>query len=148
MHPDDLAAHLEHELSSQKFQTMLNEDTFLVAETQAELVGFVQFGRAELDTAWLAEPTELRPNDGYIERLYVRAAQQRCGVGSELLKAALGHPRLCNSRTIYLDVWAENQGAVRFYARHGFVKVGALPFYAAATGEKIGVDDIMARRRV
>ena len=145
MHPDDLAAHLEHKLSLERFQEVPNEHAFLVAETDGDLVGFVQFGPAELDAAWLTEPVELRPDDGYLERLYVRAAHQNRGVGSELLSAALRHPRLGGCHTVFLDVWAENAGAVRFYARHGFVTVGALPFYAAASGEKIGVDDLMAR---
>ncbi len=147
MHSDDLVAHLERELSLERFQEMLGEYAFLVAETDGELVAFVQFGPAELDAAWLSEPVELRPGDGYLERLYVRAAYQNRSVGSGLLSAALGHPRLCDCQTVFLDVWAENAGAVRFYARHGFVKVGALPFYAASTGEKIGVDDLMARSR-
>ncbi len=147
MHPDDLAAHLEHELSLERFQKMLGEHVFLVAETDGDLVGFVQFGPAELDAAWLTEPVELRPGDGYLERLYVRTAYQNRGVGSELLRAALGHPRLGGCQTVFLDVWAENAGAARFYARHGFVKVGELPFYAALSGEKIGVDDLMARSR-
>ena len=147
MHPDDLAAHLEHELSSEKFWEMLHEDMFLLAETGEEIVGFLQSGQADLDAAWLTEPVELRPGDGYLERLYVRAAYQNRGVGSALLKAALEHPKLCDCRTVFLDVWAENAGAVRFYARHGFVKGGELPFYAASTGEKIGVDDLMARRQ-
>lgn len=146
MPPDDLAAHLEHELSHQKFRMLLVEDTFLLAETSGELVGFVQFGNAELDAAWLTEPVELRPGDGYLERLYVRATHRNRGVGSELLRAALAHPRLGVCKTVFLDVWAENAGAVRLYARHGFVKVGELPFQAAVTGEKIGVDDLMARR--
>ena len=145
MHPDDLAAHLERELSPKRFQEMLGEYAFLVAETDGELVGVVQFGQAELDAAWLTEPVELRPDDGYLERLYVRAAHQNRGVGTALLRAALEHLRLCDCHTVFLDVWAENAGAVRFYARHGFVKVGALPFYAASTGEKVGTDDLMAR---
>lgn len=146
-HPDDLAAHLERELSLERFQEMLGEHAFLVAEMDGELVGFVQFGNAELDAVWLTEPITLEPGDGYLERLYVRAAHQNCGVGSALLRTALEHPRLCECHTVFLDVWAENTGAVRFYARHGFVKVGELPFYAASTGEKVGVDDLMARRQ-
>lgn len=147
MRPEALAAHLGDNLSPAQFGEMLREDTFLVAETGGELVGFVQFGGAELDAAWLAESVELEPGDGYLERLYVRAAHQNRGVGSALLGAALEHPRLRGCRTVFLDVWAENAGAVRLYARHGFVKVGELPFYAATTGEKIGVDDLMARRQ-
>lgn len=147
MPPGELAAHLERTLSPERLREMLAEDTFVVAETGGQLVGFVQFGPAELDAAWLAEPVELRPDDGYLERLYVRAAHQNRGVGSALLGAALEHPRLRGCRTVFLDVWAENAGAVRLYARHGFVKVGELPFYAATTGEKIGVDDLMARRQ-
>ena len=146
MRPEDLAAHLGDNLSPTQFDRLLREDTFLVAEAGGELVGFVQFGKAELDAAWLTEPATPQPGDGYLERLYVRAAHQNRGVGSDLLRAALAHPRLRGCKTVFLDVWAENHGARRLYARHGFVKVGELPFYAA-TGEKIGVDDLMARRQ-
>jgi len=46
--PSDLAAHLERNLSAKNFERILDEDTVLVTEVDDHLVGFVQFGGADM----------------------------------------------------------------------------------------------------
>lgn len=142
----DLAAHVDHELSAARMSKMLREDTFLVACAGTDRIGFVQFGKVDLDETFITQPVKIEPSDGQVRRLYVQATFQNRGVGTRLMDAALNHSRLRNSRTVYIDVWEENGGAQRLYERCGFVKVGEKPFYVAS-GEKTGTDYILARSK-
>jgi GNAT superfamily N-acetyltransferase len=55
-----------------------------------------------------------------IRHAYVRTANQRCGIGAQLL----GHLRQLTTRPILIGTWAETPWAIRFYSRHGFEPVG------------------------
>lgn len=80
-----------------------------LAESGARLIGFASAGAG-------------RDNDVDIEleltALYVRAAWWGTGVGSALLREAIG------DRAAYLWVLAANDRAIRFYERHGFALDG------------------------
>ena len=142
----DLTAHLDSELSAEQIGKMLREDIFLIACAKADFIGFVQFGKVDLDERLITQPMKIRPSDGQVRRLYVQAAYQNRVVGTQLLDAALNHCRLRISMTVYIDVWKDNNGAQRLYERYGFVKVGEKPFYVAS-GEKTGVDYILSRSK-
>src|SRR5262245_32390702 len=85
MSAPDLAAHLEKNLSTEKIAEMLAADTFLLAEADGRMVGYVQFGRCDFEQADQATDQELR-------RLYVLAEYQNRGVGTQLIEAALEQP--------------------------------------------------------
>ena len=138
----DLAAHLMSNLTPERFRKMLREDVFLLAQLEGETVGFVQFGDAHIDDSNLSEPLQIDLGDKEIRRLYVSAAFQSCGVGSKLMDAALTS---LAGKTVSLDVWEDNAGAIRFYKRYGFERVGARAF-RAASGETTGLDLILVRR--
>src|SRR5438067_3075427 len=59
----DLAAHLQKNLSSESFSRSLNNDAILLAEVGGRLIGYAQFGAANVDGA--------RDGDQEIRRLYV-----------------------------------------------------------------------------
>ena len=136
--PVDLAAHLEKNLSPKNFERMLEEDTYLVAETDTHMLGFVQFGRGNLETDSSAT-LELR-------RLYVLADYQNKGIGTRLMNAALESPQVKNAASIFLDVWEHNPGAQRFYARYGFVVTGKREF-VVESGAETSCDLIMVRHQ-
>jgi RimJ/RimL family protein N-acetyltransferase len=54
--------------------------------------------------------------------LYVKPGYQGKGIGSELLRKTLAW--WGNDEDIYITVVSYNQAAIRFYERHGFVKIG------------------------
>ena len=138
--PEDLAAHLANNLAPANIARFIAEDVVLVAEAGGRLVGFVQFGTAGPEYA----PQSSR--DQELRRLYVRAESQNQGAGTLLMQAALAHPQLRHAPAIYLDVWEHNQGAQRFYRRHGFEVIGTRQF-EVESGAETSLDLIMARDR-
>ena len=66
--------------------------------------------------------------DGEIKRLYVLKHAQNGGAGSRLFRTMLDWLERDGPRTLWIGVWSENLGAQRFYARHGFGKVGEYEF--------------------
>ncbi len=71
---------------------------------------------------------DVTPADGELKRLYVLAQAQNGGWGGKLFQAALDWLQRDGPRTLWISVWSENLGAQRFYARHGFAKVGEYAF--------------------
>ena len=138
--PSDLAFHLQNNLSDAYFRAAADVDVFLIAEIDARLAGYAQFGAIEIPARGAS------PGDQELRRLYVEPAFQGSGIGRRLLDAALAHPRLTGAPNVFLDVWDENGGARRLYERYGFAVVGAHTF-AVASGAASTRDLIMVRRQ-
>lgn len=68
------------------------------------------------------------PADGELKRLYVLADWQAHGWGARMMDEAMAWLLRDGPRPLWLGVWSENQGAQRFYARYGFVRVGSYEF--------------------
>ena len=66
---------------------------------------------------------EWRPGCVYLARLYLRTAVQGQGIGAAVLRELLAQARAAG-RGVELQVLKVNIGAQRFYARHGFERVG------------------------
>ena len=75
-----------------------------IAEQDGEIVGF-----AARDGAWL-------------EHLYVKVGCTGRGIGSELLQVVMGEAKLVTP-VLRLYTFQRNEGARRFYERHGFAAV-------------------------
>ena len=88
-----------------------------VAEHDGAVVGFV----------WCVERGAFA-RSGYIPLIGVRQGLTGVGVGAELLAYAEGYLGR-NSPDVFLTVSDFNQAAQRFYQKHGYVQVGALPDY-------------------
>ena len=124
--PEDAARELADRRSEAFLAATSEERTTLVAEVDGRLVGYVQLG------------------DGRLHRLYVESALQGQGLGRQLLDAALRHPRLAAATEVALQVWEENERAVRLYESIGFERVGTTRFTVGATELE---DLVMVRRR-
>lgn len=133
----DLKAHLNRHLLPEHFLRMLERDVVLVAAVGERLIAYVQFGAAEKSVG--------EERDQELRRLYVDSTFQNKGYGTMLMDAALNHPQMRNG-DIFLDVWEHNQGAQRFYERHGFVVIGSQSF-EVESGAETSRDLIMVRRR-
>lgn len=116
------ASELEEGRSGAYFANALTEKTILVADENGVLLGYVQFGEVTIPEV------EVQTGDQSVHRLYVDSALQGRGLGRALLEAALQHPRLAKASRVFLDVWGENERAVRLYESFGFQRVGTTRF--------------------
>lgn len=64
-----------------------------------------------------------------LERIYVAKKYQGKQIGARMLHEAIKLGSELNKTYIWLGVWQKNEGAVRFYEKHGFVKFGTHPYY-------------------
>lgn len=88
-----------------------HEDTIAVAEARDGLVGFYHFiPRVREATAWL----------NYIG---VLPAYCRSGIGAQLLRDYEERAAGMGFRRAELDVLRENRNAIRFYEKHGYVRL-------------------------
>jgi ribosomal protein S18 acetylase RimI-like enzyme len=92
-------------------------------------VGFALAGFCKLPVA------NLEPTAGELRQLYVRSAYQKQRLGTLLFDAAVDWLE-ARYAPLYIGVWSENYGAQRFYARHGFVKVGEYGFPVGKTVDR------------
>ncbi|MFB6221685.1 MAG: N-acetyltransferase family protein [Halolamina sp.] len=86
---------------------------FVARAADGRLAGFVQFAPEE-------GSYEQDVERGVVENLYVRPEHRGEGVGSELLARAEQALLDAGADRVGLEVLADNEGARRFYARHGY----------------------------
>lgn len=93
-----------------------------VAERNGSMIGFV-IGRA-------------MAGEAEILTIAVAADAQRAGVGTALLRAAMGNARRHGARTMYLEVAADNGPAAALYSGAGYIEVGRRRGYYARVGSR------------
>jgi ribosomal protein S18 acetylase RimI-like enzyme len=113
----DMKKYLAENFSDEKMRKELSnpESKFFIAWDDKNPAGYlkVNFGQAQ---------TELKDSDSLeIERIYVKNAYQGKKVGQILFEKSLEIAQIRRNRYIWLGVWEENQKAIRFYEKNGFV---------------------------
>ena len=116
--PDNLQKYLDEKFSIDKLTEELNNpySTFYFAQLGEEVIGFLKtnIGNAQ---------TELKDLNAFeIERIYVLQAFHGKQVGQLLMNKAIEEARKTTCSYIWLGVWEENDRAIRFYTKNGFVK--------------------------
>lgn len=119
---EDMAAHLAKVRANADIVAPVENQTILVAEADGAVVGWVEFGDVVIPEV------DVRPGDQELRRLYVETAHQGLGIGRQLMTAALAHPRLAAARRVFLQVWEQNEKAIRLYESLGFRSVGTTTF--------------------
>jgi ribosomal-protein-alanine acetyltransferase len=120
-------------------------DAEAILGIQAESPEIAQWSRASYErlaeeqmAGWVAEVNEsisgfitVRQLAGDIEilNLAVRRDARRQGVGVLLLDTVASQGKESHVKKIYIEVRASNEGARKFYARHGFRETGRRPRY-------------------
>ncbi|BGE83238.1 GNAT family N-acetyltransferase [Staphylococcus petrasii] len=85
----------------------LEEQLFLVAEEEEEIVGFANF---------------IYGKELYLSAHYVHPESQHKGYGTSLLEKGLEHFQ-DKYDVVYLEVDNKNEGAIKYYQNHGFAIV-------------------------
>jgi ribosomal protein S18 acetylase RimI-like enzyme len=127
--PEDLQYFLEHSYSPEAQRASLSDaaNAMWLLEDDGVAVGHAFAG-----VCGLPHP-EVREGDGELKRLYLLARAHNAGWGAKLFQTALDWLQRGGPRTLWIGVWSENLGAQRFYARHGFEKVGEYEFPVGMT---------------
>ena len=111
--------------------------TFLMASDGGADVGFAKLVESQAPVCVDGPaPVEL-------ERIYVASDRTGAGIGAPLLEGTMTVARDIGFQTLWLGVWEHNEGAIRFYRRHGFREIGTIPF---TLGDENQTDIVMARR--
>jgi diamine N-acetyltransferase len=122
-------AHQARELADPDIST-------IVAESEAELVGFAQL------RAGRAPPSVAGPDPVELQRFYVDRPWQGRGIAQALMEAVRNEAVRRGAGTLWLGVWERNDRARGFYRKCGFVDVGSQPFLLGTDRQ---TDRIMCR---
>ena len=122
--PADLAAFLAEAYAVKRQRTILAHPDYAVwlLEQGGEAVGHAAAG-----PCGLPHP-DVAPGDGEIKRLYLLQGHQGGGNGTRMMDTIMAWLLQGGPRTLWVGAWSENLGAQRFYARHGFDRVGEYIF--------------------
>jgi GNAT superfamily N-acetyltransferase len=137
--PQDMAAYLARSFGPERQAAELADPgtTFLIAEAEAETVGYARLKLGPAPACIVAE----RPAE--IVRLYAVAGWIGRGVGAALMRACLERAARLMCDVVWLDVWERNPRAIAFYRRWGFADVGTQDF---VLGSDVQHDLLMQKR--
>lgn len=126
--PQDLAVFLE-ETYSQRAVAGEIADPAIIHQLAADTPGGPLTGYCKLrHPSWYAGHSDAT-NPIALGQLYCHPTRTGEGIGAALMDWALAEARGRGADAIQLSVWAENQGAQRFYARYGFAKIADIDFW-------------------
>ncbi|MEM1147480.1 MAG: GNAT family N-acetyltransferase [Pseudomonadota bacterium] len=91
-------------------------------------------------TSAVEAPTQGRPGDIELKRIYVFSKYHGTGTGRDLMLKALAHAREIGAKRMLLGTYDQNHRAVAFYQRAGFEKVGERRF---SVGSQVFNDIVM-----
>lgn len=137
--PEHLNAYLERAYNLDQLEQELTNrfsQFFFVYITQ-EVAGYLKVNIDE------AQSEAMGADSLEVERIYVKKKFQKHGVGKQLLNKALEIALEQKKKKIWLGVWEENENAIAFYQKKGFVQTGAHSFYM---GDDEQVDLIMTKK--
>nr|WP_294931263.1 GNAT family N-acetyltransferase [uncultured Flavobacterium sp.] len=137
---ENMKSYVEEGFSNEKLTAELNDKNseFYFAILDSKVIGYlkINFGESQ---------TELKDNKALeIERIYVSKEFHGKSVGQLLYDKAIEIANQKNSEYVWLGVWEENQRAINFYKKNGFVEFDKHIF-------KLGNDeqtDIMMRLKL
>ena len=136
--PEHLNAYLERAYNlDQLEQELANRSSqFFFVYLAQEIAGYLKVNSDE------AQSEAMGADSLEVERIYVKKKFQKHGLGKQLLNKALEIALKQKKKKIWLGVWEENENAIAFYQKKGFVQTGAHSFYM---GDDEQVDLIMTK---
>lgn len=131
LHGRDIVEHCRVQHAPQVYQDWLADPSTAswLAETveRDAPVGYAVIAPAKLPVADLSE------DDLELKRIYLLSRFHGGGVGRELMRHAVVEARERGARRLLLGVYAGNERALGFYARHGFRRIGERHFQVGGT---------------
>lgn len=135
--PEQLNAYLVRAFNKEQLeQELANADSqFLFVYMNDEVAGYLKINTNN------AQSEDMGDESLEIERIYVRGKYQKHGLGKVMLNKAVEIAMELDKEKIWLGVWENNDNAVAFYKRMGFVQFGMHSFFM---GDEEQIDWLMA----
>lgn len=135
----DLATYLERAYNEEQLRSELKNSgsAFYFIYSGDALAGYLKMN------TWLAQTEDMGPESLEVERIYVRTAFKRRGLGRQLIDFAIETARELDKQAIWLGVWEHNYKALAFYKSLGFEQTGAHSFFM---GDDEQIDFVMTKR--
>lgn len=114
---ENMNEYLENGFSSEKLKTELSDKNagFYFAELAGKVIGYLKVNTGK-------SQTEIKIKSALeIERIYVLKEFHGKKVGQMLFEKAVELAKEKNLKNVWLGVWEQNQRAIRFYQKNGFV---------------------------
>ena len=126
--PKDFKAYVDSAFSrSQLREELLNPNSeYYFVKSDEDLVGYFKINQEKAQTEFKeADSLEL-------ERIYVLKKFQGKQIGSWMIAEVIRMAVSKQKSFLWLGVWEHNKGAIDFYEKHGFKKVGTHPYYVGS----------------
>lgn len=107
--------HLKEELSNEN-------SIFYFVKSREIIVGYFKVNVGPAQTEPIADGFE-------VERIYLLNPYQGIGIGQLMFDKIFELARKLKKTRLWLGVWEENYGAIRFYERNGFKQFGQHSFF-------------------
>lgn len=136
--PENMDAFLERAFNLNQLEKELSNRSsqFFFIYLNDEVAGYLKININD------AQSEEMGDESLEIERIYIKKEFQKHGLGKYLLNKAIELAMECNKRKIWLGVWENNENAIGFYKKMGFVQTGTHSFYM---GDDEQTDFIMTK---
>ncbi|MDB2606919.1 GNAT family N-acetyltransferase [Zobellia sp.] len=99
------------------------DSSFYFVYIGLDLAGYFKLNENEAQTDVTSEEAM------EVERIYVLQNFQNKGIGMWMLNESKKIAMAKHKKFLWLGVWEENEKAITFYKKHGFLKFGTHPYY-------------------
>lgn len=139
--PENMKAYLEKAFNTKQLEKELTNTSsqFFFIYSDEEIAGYLKLNTNDAQTEIMGN------NSLEIERIYIRKRYHKQGLGKYLLQKAIEIAKQRNNEKIWLGVWEENENAIAFYSKMGFVETGSHSFFMGDDEQK---DIIMTKTRI
>jgi diamine N-acetyltransferase len=136
--PESMNAYLERAFNLRQLEKELSNlsSQFFFVYFNSEVAGYLKVNTDD------AQSEEMDDESLEIERIYIRTKFQKLGLGKYLINKAIEIAVEQEKNKIWLGVWEENENAIAFYKKIGFVQAGSHSFLM---GEEEQIDLIMIK---
>ncbi|EGA91049.1 polyamine N-acetyltransferase [Planococcus donghaensis MPA1U2] len=136
--PDHLHAYLEKAYNLNKLKKELAHPSsqFFFIYFKDQLAGYLKVNTGDAQTEAMGKDSL------EVERIYIKNCYQKLGLGKQLITKAMELAQELGKKKIWLGVWEENENAIGFYEKKGFVQNGSHSFFV---GEDEQTDLIMVK---
>lgn len=130
--PENMKNYLEKAFNLKQLEKELSNSSsqFFIVYVKNDVAGYLKVNTND------AQSQAMGNQSLEIERIYIKNNFQKHVLGKYLLNKAIEMARDRNKQKIWLGVWENNENAIAFYKKMGFVHTGTKSFYMADEEQK------------